>query len=278
MSKCRFPTCKQRKDRCIKPNPWIEHLVAWGGKGLTRQQLKQKYTAKRPAQILTCRRVRNRGRDWHLDADVVASTGAYEFLSNPSNRLQPHESVNMRAKRQLVVKEMTKRSNPDRMRTDFDYKDITLKRLKKLVEIIDKVYWNGTLMKAIEKRIEIGSMIYRVVDKPHKNWSGLATVWSRQDNKPGVGAAKLSVNVDKYKGPVHKRRSSGLDATSKLDDLSITVQHELMHMLVYVSDYLRRPDEGNDGHGITWRRAWHNFHGGSDTIYTYDDNPQTIQL
>jgi len=278
MPKCvKMPNCQQKKNRCGKPNAWVEHLIAYGGKGLTRRQLSEKYRRGSKSVIQACRRVRNRGRDWHLDAEVVMTQTVAQYLEDPTNRLQV-ANINMNGLRKKVVREMSKRSNPLRLTDNFAGSSLTPERLAKLAEIIDSVYWNGTLMNALNKRIrDPRGVVFTVINDPSSNPTGITHI--RMTNLFGEKPATTNLEFNRASFEnIDLRCSSGLKARTKLESLSITMQHELMHALTMSTDYFEVYRQGYGGHGTIWRRAWHNFHGGSLTKYTYDDNPEQVHI
>lgn len=262
-----------KQNRCAKPNPWIEHLVLWGGRGLSRRQLQQKYRTERKSVDTVCRRVRNRSRDWKLDAEAVAANMS-AFLDNENNRLseEPLASINMAVLRRKVVTEMSKRSNRHRLDKDFDESTLEKEHLIRLAKIIDDVYWNGTLIRAINKRISDGNLDFVVADQEDVDWEGTTEIDHNNDIDMTVRNATIVINSAKFTGRM-TRRSSGILAANKLDALSITVQHELMHALASASHGRLVIQQGQEGHGLAWRRAWRNFHGGSLNEYYYTDQP-----
>ena len=272
MTRClQPPKCQYNQNKCVKPNAWIEHLVFWGGRGLTRTQMSEKYRTEPASARAVCRRVRNRGRDRKLDAEVVAKDlSAYLEDAN-------HPNINMAVLRRRVVREMSKRSNRHRLATNFDASRLDKKHLIKLADIIDSVFWNGTLMDALNKRISHGVLEFKVEHDESARWEGITDTWHNEDDN-SLQLCEIIINTAKFSGQSTTRRSSGILAANKLDALSITMQHELMHALANASNPNVVDAQGLDGHGLMWRQAWHNFHGGSLHTYKYTDSTEYIDL
>ena len=273
MPRCVAPLCQYKRRKCGKPNRWIEHMVHYGGLGLTRAEISDRYHRKIPSDKLSCRRARNRATDWRVNAALVAPS-VWDYLEIPGNRLSGN--INMKVLRRKVVKDMTKRNNTQRLSVNFGPGALTAARVKRLVKIIDKHFWKGTLVRTINRRmVGTATLKFEVVDRPEEAWEAINEFKMSDDNKLRMSTIKVNRAHFLVSG---SRRSSGIQALNKLDALSIALQHELMHVLVNSGSYAKSSEQGQGGHGLVWRRAWHNFHGGSLHTYTYDDYPEIIQI
>ena len=278
-ARCRAaPNCQynKKKRRCKPPNAWIEHLVANAGKGMTKAQLSASYRRVRNNRGLACRRARNRGSDHSIDAQKIIDNPYY--LDEVANRVV--DPINMQVMQNKVVQLAVKRHR-HRLTRYFPARSLTAAKLQRLAKIIDKVYWNGTLLRAINKKLPRNRPLsFSVIDDPAATTAGLThrAIRSRTDHR--LNTLSISVNL-KYFGRVRSaRRAAGIITHNKLDALAVTVGHELMHALhnaaygVWPSaDYGRG---SSNGHGYYWRMLWHNFHGGSMNSFTFTDRPAVI--
>ena len=264
------PNCQYRRGACRRPNPWVEHLAFHGGKGHTRTQLRTMYRQNRPTAATSCRRARNRGGDNAPNAATLVAEPCGN-IRIPANQVR--DPINMRVLRRRVLREMSK-NHAQRIPVNFNAANLTVAQVTHLARIIDKVYWRGTLLRAINAKLPAGRrLIFAVRAEPlATNWSGITHSHFIRNATRDLINVTIIVNQTKFGAQWHgARRSSGILAMNKLDALSLTIQHELMHALK--SAICGNFPEGQAGHGISWRRLWHNYHGGSATLYQYVDNP-----
>ena len=269
MDYCRnIPLCKRKAGMCTKPNPWIEFLVDNGGKGFTRRQLSRSYRAHKPMPQIACRLVRNRGEDHKRNATDMFAANACTVINNAVNRAATNMKPNMLVLRRKAVALASKHIS-----VNFAGADLTDYIVEVLIDIVDKIYWNHTLMETLETLPNV-TFESRVVNLPLVDWEGRLN--------QNLLHFELEINQHQYTnghgGWTGVRETSGLMCQSKLDCLLLTIHHELIHMVTRSQCLPLVTSQGQGGHGLTWRRLWHSYQGGSINRFTFTDVPDIIDV
>jgi hypothetical protein len=268
--------------KCIQPDAFNEFQTANWFKSWTALEARAEFDKKPPSQQQVCRWTRNRLADRLGDMKLLfLDKNICELVD--SDMWHGISSLNTHILRKITLLMISRLLDNERIDEHFDPDTLTTLKLNATMAIVDKVYFGDTFFSALQHRLGPNSKLtLRVYDKETDMSSALTQATPRigavTSNNAGVD---IWVNKARWRGnlPKHSpnkkwhRRTSGMNSMNKLDDLVITLSHELIHVMMLISCPERMKKRG--GHGTTFLRLWHLLFGGSLNQYWYTDHPDS---
>lgn len=241
--------CLVSGNRCKKVNTWVEWLVMNGGKGLSRQQLREGYQNRsaRYTYNYFCRHAKARGKSNELELAKIGNPVIY-YTSQP--QIRPLSLFWSR--RNKIIKIL---KNDYHFEDDVSWSTFTASDLEHVIETIDDFYFNGTLLPDMRTRSDIQFFTAR---RP----SSRTGMWV---SHPGT-MNHFYINLARWEraAPV---RVDGIKVNTPLEALVVMAEHELCHAIINV---YHPQGPGNSGHhGVVFRQLLNRLFGHSESKYTY---------
>ena len=252
-----------RGDRkgCRRVNSWIEWLVKEGGKGKTRDEIKEGYhnRGRQYTRDRFCQMARGRGKTHDLSLDSIGNPVLFYSMQPavaPLNLFEP--------RRHKILKELKKTHG---IPLNFDHRDITIAWIRSTVQVIDDFYFDGSLVRHMNARLD-RPLEFAVGAHRDGNAVMFTSEWyayrERRHRNQRVQRVRLTVDRALWTDEGWPRRGDGIRSTSKLHSFVVSAEHELVHLIQAV--WAPRTCFGNS-HGLVFRVLHNRIFGHSDTLY-----------
>lgn len=135
--------------------------------------------------------------------------------------------------RQIIMDKMS-----SHLKFDFDVKDLTASKIKRLIRLLDMYFYNNTLVRSVKARgvrllCETCHFYKPDEHQPTKQpCAKTVAVFRQGETVPEMVSVKF--NLNRYGTSAKFRNTNGIDVRNKLEAVVITALHELVHVIIYV--------------------------------------------
>lgn len=251
---------------CRRPNAWVEWLALKGGRGLSLEQIRQSYYARGKrfkSNRTICQMTKARGKSNELNIPNIGNPVHYYVEQDPL----PHGFFH--ARRRLIVRELRKLWNVPSQQ--FNVELLTARHVEQVFLLIDRFYFNNTLMPDILLQLN-GNIEYHVVDD-HREDSSMWYTDHILHNNDRIYRAEFTLNKHVWRDK-EVLYVDAIHANNHFEALVLTCEHELAHLMIGV--YARQSPGDSKGHGVVFRTLVNRLFGHSENVYIYQSEPGEV--
>ena len=163
-----------------------------------------------------------------------------------------------------IIDIMSTGKEEQRLDPNFETKDLTAPKVKRLFRLLNKFFYNGTLLRTIKKnQIRIFWEIFPFNEEPYQACLKTLCVSAIQSKKPVE--LHFMINTNRFEESAKYRITNGIQVQNKLQALAVSGLHEFTHAIQYTFC----PEL--QGHNSLFGNLNYKLHGSDKEIFEYRD-------